>query len=135
MLEVRGGTRRETLERLFYDKNIVVEWRYNGVADEIINGRYVGTIQKVALMLLEGTNYLMVYQPPTTTGSAAHLAHLIVYGRASSGTATLSPPMESSNLTPTVRSQDPASLQGLTRIRATEAAVSKKAAQLGNADD
>jgi hypothetical protein len=76
-LEVTDATRREALEELFLDREVVTEWRYPALAEEVIRGRYGGSLEVIARSLLQRCNYILFY---SSTAGEKQITHIIVYG-------------------------------------------------------
>jgi hypothetical protein len=78
-LEIRDVSRKEVLDRLVSGRGITIEWRNSAVGDELITGRYNGTLVSVARQLLASTDFVMMYG---CNNSEPCLSRVLVFGRA-----------------------------------------------------
>ena len=78
-LEIRDVSRKEVLDRLVSGRGITIEWRNSAVGDELITGRYVGTLVSVARQLLAPTDFVMIYG---CNNNEPCLSRVLVIGRA-----------------------------------------------------
>src|SRR5262245_49321934 len=61
VLTVAGATRREVLTRILGRSGVAVEWLDPAFADESINARYQGSMDKVIIAVLDRANFLITY--------------------------------------------------------------------------
>lgn len=128
-LRVAGVSRREVLARIFGEGEIAVEWLDESLAKEPIKGEYHGTLDKIVAALLDQSNFVIIYDK-------LRITRILVVG-----------PISAAQITPrkaVVRKRF-AALQSaakgeryqkrlretmLEKIRATKAAIRKRAAAL-----
>ena len=77
--ELREVSRKDVLERLFASQGIAVEWKDKSVADELVTGRYDGTVSSVARQLLTGTDFVLRYD---MSQGKSRIVRVLVLGRA-----------------------------------------------------
>jgi hypothetical protein len=92
-LEVSGTTRREALARILGDSDTEVEWLSETLAQEVVNGVYHGTIDKIVPELLSRSNFIISYD---NVGGELRMTRIVVVGPISSKTsvAESTPPVQ-----------------------------------------
>jgi hypothetical protein len=80
-LDVQGISRRAVLDRLFANTGIEFNWLNPSVADELISGKFNGTLSGIARQLLAQTDFVLVYDG----ADKVRIARVLIVGRARSG--------------------------------------------------
>jgi hypothetical protein len=77
MLLANGVPLRQVLDRLFARREVVIQWRNAGLAEEKVRGHFRGTLAQVARTLLDHGSYVIAYD---TSGDRPRILRIIVIG-------------------------------------------------------
>jgi len=78
ILEFSGTTRRRAVERLLAASDVVINWLDTAPAEELVEGRHVGSFEEVVNKLLSRTNFVIAYD---MSGGEPRMASIVVHGR------------------------------------------------------
>ncbi len=72
-------TRREVIEQLLSDKKVDIRWIDTLFANELTEGRYVGSIDEILSRVLSQTNYIVAYD---MTAIRPRMKRIVIHGPA-----------------------------------------------------
>lgn len=85
ILDTQGSSRRDTMEVLFRDRGVTVEWIDSGYASQPINGRFRGTVDQIFRQLFRESSFIAAYREDSE--GRPTLYRLIVFGTGQPGAA------------------------------------------------